>query len=98
GALALEIAGAGVVGADRLEDFLADLLFGFLVQDRNHQLDAPVKVARHPVGAGDVDLLLVADAEREGSAVLEEAAHDARDSDVLGDAGDSRPQAADSAN
>src|SRR5438093_149105 len=38
--IGLEVAGANIVFADRVEDFLPDLLLRLLVQNGNHQLDA----------------------------------------------------------
>src|SRR6266496_237846 len=98
GAVGLEIPGAAVVLGDRVEDFLADLLLRLLVQDRDHQLDAAVEVAGHPVGARNGDLLLLADTEGEAAAVLEKPSNDGRDRDPVGDSGHARPEAADPAN
>ena len=46
------------------------------VLDRDHHLDATMEVARHPVGARDVDLVLAAVREVEDAPVLEEAVDD----------------------
>ena len=48
---------------------------------REEELDAPVEVARHPVGAREVDLLVAAVPEVEDARVLEEAVHDRDDLD-----------------
>ena len=62
---------------------------GFVVRplDREHQLDALVEVARHPVGARQVDLLVAAVQEVVDARVLEEAIDDGDDLDVVADAG-----------
>src|SRR3546814_8760965 len=56
--------------------------------DRDHIFDAPVEVARHPVGARDIEfraLVRQRRAAREGpdAAMLEEAADDRLDADRL---------------
>src|SRR5687768_218909 len=59
GAVRTKIPGLDVVAerrAQRLED--AALVRG--VVDREHQLDPPIQVAAHPVGAGEIHLLLAA--------------------------------------
>ena len=66
------------------------------------RLDAAVEVALHQVGGGDVDTRLgvrqaMAVAEGVDAAVLEEAADDRLDADVVRQARHSRPQAADAA-
>ncbi len=66
--------------------------------DREHHLHAAIEVARHPVGARQIDLRLVVGAEDVDPAVLQEPIDDAADADVLGDARQARPQAADAAN
>ena len=53
-------------------------------------LDPPVEVARHQVGAAEEELGLVADLERVEAAVLEEAADDRADADVLAHPGHAR--------
>src|SRR6266508_5413396 len=98
GAVGVQVAGAAVVLGDRVEDFLADLLLRLLVQDRDHQLDAAIEVAGHPVGARNGDLLLLADTEGEAAAVLEKPSDDGRDRDPVGNSGHARPEAADPAN
>ena len=72
------------------------------VLDRQHIFDAPVEVARHPVGRADVDLRcgvrqLVSVGEAPQPAMFEEPADDRLDVDILGKAGNAGPQAADAA-
>ena len=73
-----------------------------LVLDRHQGLDPPRQVALHPVGRGDEHLGLlrrqaVAGAEADDARMLEEAADDALDPDVLRQPRHARPQAADAA-
>jgi hypothetical protein len=65
--------------------------------DRRDRLDAPVEVARHPVGRADVDLLLAAVEKVVRPTVLQEPAHDADHADGLADTRQTGPQAADAA-
>ena len=67
------------------------------VLDREHDLDAAAEVARHPVGRGEEDLGLVVVLEVGDPRVLEELVDDADDPDVLGDARNAGPEAADAA-
>ena len=68
-----------------------------LVLDRRDQLDPVVEVARHQVGGADEDAGLLAALEGVDPRVLEEAADDRDDPDVLRDPGHARAQAADAA-
>ena len=67
------------------------------VLDGHHHLDPAMEVARHPVGAGEVHLVLAAVGELEHAPVLEVAVDQRAHLDGLGDLGDPRPQAADAA-
>ena len=72
-------------------DLVEHLLVHGRVDDRAQHLDAAVEIARHHVGRRDVDRRLrvrqaVAVAEAVDAAVLEEAADDRFDADVLGQA------------
>src|SRR5262249_33917273 len=58
-----------------------------LVLDGEHRLHPPVEVARHQVGAPQVDLLAAPVAEVEDAVVLQEAPDDADDADVLRESG-----------
>ncbi len=83
-------------------DLVEDLPVHGRVLDRHQRLDAAVEIARHPVGRADEHLGLVrgqpvAVAEADDAAVLEEAADDALDPDVLRHARHAGPQAADAA-
>jgi hypothetical protein len=69
----------------------------YRIHDRREDLHAAVEVARHPVGARDVDLLVAAVGEAERAPVLEEAVDDRAHLDALGEARDARAQAADAA-
>ena len=67
------------------------------IVNREHQLDALVEVARHPVGAGEVDLLLAAVQEIVDARVLEKTIDDRDHLDVLAVPGHAGPQRADAA-
>ena len=57
------------------------------ILEGDHHLDPTVEVARHPVGARDVHVVLAAVAEPEDPPVLEEAVDERAHFDRLGDAG-----------
>ncbi len=83
-------------------DLVEHLFVHGRIEDRAQRLDAAVEIARHHVGGGDVDRgfrmrQAVAAAEAVDAAVLEEAADDRLDADILGQARDAGPQAADAA-
>src|SRR5262249_45361230 len=86
----------------RDHDLVEDLLMHGRVLDRYQAFDAVVAVALHPVRRGDEHLGAArgqprAGAEADDAGMLEEAADDALDADVVGKPGYARPQAADAA-
>src|SRR5690606_36397048 len=85
-----------VVGKIKVE-LLADARLQRRVEDREHDLDAAEEVAVHPVGARAVELVGTAVQEPVAAALLEETPHDRAHVDVLGDARNAGPQAADAA-
>ena len=83
----------------REQNLIEDLCMDGRILDRDQQLDASVEVARRPVSRRDEELGLIAGqdlavAEGEDAAVLEEAADDGADMDVLAHAGNAGAQAA----
>src|SRR5262249_55205511 len=76
------------------EDLLDNSTAKHVTSDGEHYFDALIKVARHPVGAAQVNQGLAAVLEVEDSAVLQEPAHDAAHSDLLTDASEARAQCA----
>src|SRR5207237_9113834 len=50
---------------------------------RHEHLDTLVEIARHPVGAANVDLLVAAVGEVVDAAVLQKSSHDASDTNVI---------------
>ncbi len=77
-------------------DLVQHLAMHRLVLDRHQRLDAPVEVARNPIGRGDEDFRLirrqlVAVAEADDSAMLEEPADDALNANVIREAGNDGP-------
>ena len=61
---------------------------------REQDFHALMQIARHPIGAAEVDLRLAAVLEVKDSAVLEEPPHDAAHADAVADATNSRSQRA----
>ena len=91
-----------VVEEIRQHDLFEQLLVHRRVQDRRQRLDATIEIARHQIGRGNIELGLgrgqaVAGAEGIDAGVLEEAPDDRLDADVLRQARNARPQAADAA-
>ena len=84
--VAAELPRVGVVG-ERPVEHVGELVAVGRVLDRGDQLDPVVEVAGHQVGGADVDAGLVRPLEREDPRVLEEAADDRDDPDVLRDPG-----------
>src|SRR5260221_486752 len=102
GAFAVEEPALGRILEVGDHDLVEHLTMDGWVLNRHQGLDAPVEIARHPVRRGDEDLgvvgwQLVAVGEADDAAMLEEAADDALDADILGQAGHPGPQAADAA-
>ena len=63
--------------------------------DRKSDLDPAIEIARHPVGARQIEIGLAGVLEIVNPAVLEETADNADDADVFTQPGNFRPQAAD---
>ena len=61
---------------------------------REQDFHALMQIARHPIGAAEVDLRLAAVLEVKDSAVLKEPPHDAAHADAVAGATNSRPQRA----
>ena len=78
-AIRLHVAGFRLV----LQICAEDVIFQYADQanifDREEHFDPPVKVARHEIGAAEIDFLVSAVAEVEDAAVFQEAADDAGD-------------------
>src|SRR5271166_5978805 len=83
-------------------DFVQHLAVHRRVFNRYQCFDAPVEIARHPIGRTDEHLgpirgQLVAVAEANDATMLKKPPDDAFDADVLGKARNARPQTADAA-
>src|SRR5229473_1798572 len=81
-------------------DLVEDLAMHGHILDRHQRLDAPIEIARHPVGRADEHLGLVrrqpvAVAEADDPAMFEKASDDALDPDIVRHSGNARPQATD---
>ncbi len=72
-----------------------DLAHELAVKDGEAGLDAVIEVAHHPVGRGEVELLVAAVVEQEHAGVLEEAIDDADGADVFAQARHARHERAD---
>src|SRR4030095_10464008 len=68
-----------------------------LIFHRENQFHAAVEIARHQVGATQIDFLPAAVAEIENAAVLQEPSHNARDPHCLAHSWNRWPQAANAA-
>src|SRR6266581_8287023 len=96
-AVGLEQAGLQVVGQRNLQQLAFDPLAQIPVVDWEDGFDAPEEIAGHPVGAAHKRLRLAGVLEIEDAAVFEEPVHDAAHGDILAEARQSGPQAANSA-
>src|SRR5688500_19836378 len=76
-AVGLQVASLYVVVEIRLQN-VDQPAFARRVLDRDEQLDAPIQIPRHPVGAGKENQLVAAMMEVQDSGVLEVAVDDAR--------------------
>src|SRR5262245_7649120 len=75
-ALGVHLPHLAVVGEIGLETFLDHAFLGPAVEHGKAQLDASEEIPPHPVGAGEVDVLLTAIQEVEDARVLEKPADD----------------------
>lgn len=80
------------------EDIVSQCGYQADLANREEYFDAPIKVARHEVGAAEIDFLLAAIEEVKNAAVFKETADNTGYVDVVADARNAWPQAADSAN
>src|SRR5260221_9105589 len=83
-----------VVGQIGLEAFLDDALLDPAVEDREAELDSPEEIASHPVGAGQIEVVLSAVEEVEDARVLEKPPYDRAHAYVLRQPRDSGTQRA----
>src|SRR5215469_5317934 len=96
-AVALEDAGFHGVGQIGSHDLLANAVAQHSILYREHDFDALVEITRHPVGAGQIDLLLPPIGEIKNAAVLEKTPHNAAHANAIADAANAGPQRADAA-
>src|ERR1700677_3947562 len=71
------------IGQVGRQNFVGDPLAQACVAHREDYLDAAEEIARHPIGAAEINLRASVVAEIKDPAVLEEPAHDAGDADVV---------------
>src|SRR4029077_442886 len=67
------------------------------VLEREQDFHALMQIARHPIGAAEVDFRLAAVLEVKDTAVLKEPPHDTAHANAVADAANSRPQRANAA-
>src|SRR5262249_39046266 len=89
--------GLHVVREVLCQDLVANTAAQLSIFDRENQLDSPVEIARHQVGAAGMNLLIAAVTKIKNPAVLEKAANHARYTDCFAHARNARAQAADPA-
>ena len=85
------------VGEITLENLMQHPLPQHRVLDRDEHFDPLVEVARHPVGAAQVDLFVAAVREIKDAAVLEESPDDAAHANTVADSANAWPERADAA-
>src|SRR5262249_33364205 len=95
-ALRIELERRGVVAPQRRQR-RGELGLERGILNGRDDFDAMVEVARHQIGAADVERAPLRRLEDEETAVLEEAAENATDGDVRAELGDSRAYGADTA-
>src|SRR5262245_45886248 len=79
------------------ENLVTQVLNQFRALDREQRFNTVVQIARHEVGAAQVNFLLAAVAKIENAAVLEESSDNAHHANILANAFQSWPQATDAA-
>src|SRR5919202_2683282 len=94
GAVGPELPGVDGIGELEFED-APDLVAVALLAQREELLDPAIQVSLHQIGRSQIDLLFLPLAEDEGARVLQEAADERDHPDVLADAFEPGPHAAD---
>src|SRR5450759_1980381 len=74
--IAVHFPSLGIVGQVGLQSFAHHALLELVLQHRKTQFDAAEEIALHPVGAGQIDLVLSPGAEIEDARVLQKAPDD----------------------
>ena len=97
GAVGVHVASFDDFGEIRVEDFIANVADELRVLHGEGKFDAAIEVAGHHVGTAEIDLFFASIVEVEDAAVLEEAADDAGDADIVADSGHAGAKAADAA-
>src|SRR6266404_3306363 len=97
GTIGLKFARFDVIVEKAWEDFVDDLVAQDRVFDWKSDLNAANKIARHPIGAGEIQVRLPGVFEIVDAAVLEKPSHDADDANVFAQVGNLRPEATDAA-
>ena len=79
-----------------LQQFIANARDDFAVRQRKQYFHPMIQIARHQVGAAQVNFLVSAVMEIIDPAVFQKPPHDAGDFDIFADTRQARPQQADS--
>src|SRR5271157_1037280 len=95
--VSVHVAGFGLIFEVGTQHLITDHADKIFVLHRKIHLDSSIQVARHEVRAAKVNFFLSTVAEIEYPAVLQEAAKNAGDANVLASSGKVGPQAADAA-
>src|ERR1700680_652311 len=93
-AILAELPRVASVGEVGLESFGDDPCLEFRIEHRERHFDAAEKIAAHPVGAGEIDVLFAVVLEIPYAVVLEKSADDGAHANVLTNPFDPRTQAA----
>src|ERR1700686_3216023 len=83
-----------VIGQVRVKNFMVYPLPQHFIAQWHQHFYALVQIARHPVGSADVNLFVAAIGKVENAAVLQEAAHNAANADVVAHSPHSRTERA----
>src|SRR5271167_2745958 len=94
GSVTQQDAGLAVIRQVDIENLAAHALTQELVAQRHQNFDTLVEIARHPVGAADIDFFFAAIAEVVDPAVLQKTSHNAAYADAVAQAAHTRTQRA----
>ena len=97
GSVRLQFARLDVIVQKTGKHFVDDLVAQRRIFHRERHFDAPEKISRHPIGAGEEDLWAAGIFKIINPAVFEKSADDADDANIFAQAGNFRAQTTDAA-